>query len=399
MEKYSRFRDSGTGIQVFLTPVPPATSASPLAHVFLLPALIFGVARVLLLLIFVPLWYALSSTIGSSNRGVDAVLHGVLGRISLLILGFSLVKTENVSLRNRGRAAAALASNKGNSFQPKKGDLIFSNFSSWLDIIYAAIHFNPVFVLPVVAPGKSSGNTTATNGAKPSPARRRNAGASVVTDMNARSTSTSTNDEKRFLGFEKVSLWRAVAHAGRTPLVYGQDVHGYQDLSDLVKDTPGPLMVFPELVTSNNRGLLKMAPIFPPSWKDLYKVTGSLRMGQGQPDFFIMSIKHEPPSTINTSTTYSTPSSRLNPLSHLWQLCSSLSFSKGFTVRLLDPTESPTSSNYTADANAAIAAKGAEDALAEAVGNLISGLSRLRRTGLGWQDKEVFLELFKGAKK
>lgn len=290
------------------------------------------------------------------------------------------------------RRAAAAFSSKGIIFEPKAGDIILSNFSSWLDIVYAAINFNPAYLLPVVAPAAKS----STPFVKPSPARRRNAGASVVTETNEqRQAQTGGGTTQRFLGFERVSLWKAISHAGKTPLVYGQNATEYQDLSQLTKNANAPLLAFPELVTSNNRGILRMAPVFPPSWRDLYKVTGTLRMGKGQPELLIMSIRHEPPSCLTASTTLSVPNTVANPLRHVWALASSMSFAKGFQVRLLDPAESPTAAGYTADRTAGGAGNG-EDALVEAVAALISALSRLRRTGLGWEDKEVFAELMRG---
>lgn len=66
-------------------------------------------------------------------------------------------------------------------------------------------------------------------------------------------------------------------------------------------------------------------------------------------------------------------------------------------MRLLDPSESPTSGSYVADASAGQRGAAGEDALAEAVGGLISALSRLKRTGLGWEDKELFLEMYSGS--
>lgn len=319
-------------------------------------------------------------------------------------MGFSLVKTETVSIQNRGRAAATFSKNQTTPFEPSRGDLILSNFSSWIDVLYAAIKFNPVFALPVVAPPSKSiaSAASAASQAKASPARRRNAGASVVTDVNnaaaAATDSSSSPPEKRLLGFKLVSMWQAIGYAGHPPLIYGRDAHKYRDLSQLVKDSPGPIMLYPELVTSNNRGLLKMAnPLFPASWRDLYRVTGSLRMGKGQAQFFLMTIKHDPPSKLAaTSSVCSIPSSppALHPLPHLWSILCSLSFARGLQVRLLDPNESPTSASYKADASAGQPGRG-EDALAEAVGGLLSSLSRLRRTGLGWEDKELFLEMYR----
>ncbi|PWN22879.1 hypothetical protein BCV69DRAFT_292289 [Microstroma glucosiphilum] len=318
-------------------------------------------------------------------------------------MGFSLVKTETVSLKNRGRAAA-LSANRANPFEPKRGDIILSNFSSWLDVLITAVKFNPIFLLPVVSPSSATPAASSSSQAKPSPARRRNAGASVVTETNAKQAQASPaadqTREKRFLGFREVSLWQALASAGKTPLIHGKDAGSYRDLATIAKEAAGPVMVFPELVTSNNRGLLRMASIFPPSWRDLYKVTGALRIGRGQSELYIMSIKHDAPTPVCSSSTLSIPTP-LNPLLHIWSLCSSLSFAKGLQVRLLDPSESPTSGSYLADASVgtkgAGSSGGGEDALAEAVGGLISSLSRLKRTGLGWEDKEIFLEMYNGS--
>jgi hypothetical protein len=318
MEKYSRFRDSGTGIQVFLTPLPSSTSASSLKSLLFAPSLLIGLARTFLLLILIAVWALLSSTIGATSRGANGAIHAILGQAALLVLGFSLVKTEIVSLKNRGRAAA-LSASRANPFEPKRGDIILSNFSSWLDVLIAAMKFNPVFLLPVVAPSSAAPAAASSSHAKPSPARRRNAGASVVTETNAKQAQASPaaeqTREKRFLGFREVSLWQALASAGKTPLIHGKDVGSYRDLATIAKGASGPVMVFPEvsstksscrrviaevdsaafsysqLVTSNNRGLLRMASIFPPSWRDLYKVTGALRIGRGQSELYIMSIK------------------------------------------------------------------------------------------------------------
>lgn len=110
---------------------------------------------------------------------------------------------------------------------------------------------------------------------------------------------------------------------------------------------------------------------------------------------FVMSIKHDPPTSLTYTSTHSVPFSRLNPLPHLWSLASSISFAKTIQVRQLDPAESPTSPSYTPDPSAGNVRPG-EDALVEAVGGIISNLSRLKRTGLGWEDKEVFLQLVQG---
>lgn len=261
MEKYSRFRDSGTGIQVFLTPLPSSTSASSLKSLLFAPSLLIGLARALLLLILIAVWALLSSTIGATSRGAKGAIHAILGQAALLVMGFSLVKTETVALKNRGRAAA-LSANRANPFEPKRGDIVLSNFSSWLDILIAVIKFNPVFLLPVVAPSSATPAALSSSQAKPSPARRRNAGASVVTETNAKQAQASPaadqTREKRFLGFQEASLWQALTSAGRTPLIHGKDTSSFKDLATIAKEAAGPIMVFPE-VSADPKKLLDAA--------------------------------------------------------------------------------------------------------------------------------------------
>lgn len=292
-----------------------------------------------------------------------------------------------------------------------------SNFASWIDLVIAAVNFDPLFVLPVVS--APSGGAIAPSTASPagkssaSTARRRNAGASVVTEVNdaAASAGAGAADVRVVLGFQPVSFLTAVRHAGYTPLLSTDPrAANYNDLAELSaqqkkRSSRGrPILVLPELVTSNNRGMLSTTTtpgVFPSSWKDLYRVTGALRMGKGQPNMYIMSVKHDVPTgrgmlSATTSTTLSVPSSSLNPLPHLLQLCCDMTFTRGIQVRLLDPEESPTSPNYQADSAAGSAAARGNDALGEAVGSLISNMARLRRTGLGWQDKEAFLQMYSG---
>ncbi|CAO1627871.1 unnamed protein product [Parajaminaea phylloscopi] len=436
MEKYSRFRDSGTGIQVFLTPVPPAASAPlPLVAIAALPRYAIAIARILLLFVAIlPVWALLSVAVAPLAPALHSGIHAALARLVLLVLGFSIVSPENVSLRNRGRAAATSSRAPSKPWQPAAGDIVLSNFSSWLDILVALIQFNPQLTLPVVcAPvasaDTSSSSTSSSSAAAAKIARRRNAGASVVADVNkaARSGEATEAEERTVLGFKPVSLLTAIRHVGRTPLLVTDPASaGYADLatlSDAAKKAPQgrPLLVFPELVTSNNRGLLAMGAstpaIFPASWRNLVRVTGGLRMGKGQAELWVMSIKHDAPSTsalgwggVTSATCSVAPDAKLqpvlswlHPIPHLVTLCKDLTFARSIQVRLLDPDESPTSATYQGDAAVVAAASqhgqaqgqaAAGDALAEHVAALICNMSRLRRTALGWQDKEKFLHLY-----
>jgi hypothetical protein len=46
-----------------------------------------------------------------------------------------------------------------------------------------------------------------------------------------------------------------------------------------------------QLVTSNNRALLRPAPIFPTTWRELYARTGALRDLPRSPRMYITAIK------------------------------------------------------------------------------------------------------------
>lgn len=400
MEKFSRFRDSGTGIQVFLTPVAASSAtsgSSPLAILANLPAYIVAVVRVALLSVIGLVWGLLALVLGAVAR---PTLYSIFGSASLLIAGFSPVSAEKVSLKSRGRAAATSSLLQQRPWQPKGGDVILCNFSSWIDILIFAIKFDPQFTLPVVSepPAAASSSSTSTPNSKT--ARRRNAGASVVTEVNATNAaanSNAANDQRKVLGFVLVDFFTAVKYAaGKAPLYPSHSLaQNPLDIATLTsRHATRPILIFPELVTSNNRGLLSALspPIFPPSWRDLYRATGSLRMGKGQANFFVASIKYDPPTAwARTSATSSAPLAG-GVLRHIWNLCSDLTFARKVQLRLLDADESPTSANHQADTSVTTAAKGPDvDVLADGIMSLISSMSRLRKTGLGWKDKEAFL--------
>ncbi|PWN29452.1 hypothetical protein BDZ90DRAFT_109643 [Jaminaea rosea] len=406
MEKFSRFRDSGTGIQVFLTPVAPssAASASPLAILARLPAYLVAAVRLILLSIVALLWSLLSFIPATSP-----ILYSIFGQASLLLIGFAPIATDKVSLKSRGRAAATSASLQHKPWQPKAGDVILCNSSSWIDILIFAIKFNPQFTLPVVSEPPSTASTTATGTPNSKTARRRNAGASVVSEVNAAASAAAgasaggVNDQRKVLGFVPVPFLTALNHAasGQAPLYPSNPLASQPlDIPSLSSRSQRPILIFPELVTSNNRGLLSaLSPaIFPQSWRDLYRATGALRMGKGQANLYIASVKYDPPTPFaRTSATSSAPQPAGGPLRHVVSLCADLTFARGVQLRLLDVDESPTSPGYQADISAlGNAPRGPEiDVLADGVMGLISSMSRLRKTGLGWRDKEAFLAVVK----
>lgn len=92
---------------------------------------------------------------------------------------------------------------------------------------------------------------------------------------------------------------------------------------------------------------------------------------------FVLSFKYEIPSAISPSVAQPIPSSVLNPLPHLFAICTSPVFRR-LTVRRLQPTEAPTLSVNPS--------RNELDALAE----LLAATGRWKRTAIDWEAKVEF---------
>ncbi|EPQ27467.1 uncharacterized protein PFL1_05005 [Pseudozyma flocculosa PF-1] len=403
-EKFSRFRDAGTGIQVFLNPVPPASSASSFSYVLLPFSLVFGALRSLLIALFAGIW-ALANLGAPLGRG-----NAFFARAILALFGFYSIREEKISLRSRGRATSASSSIV---FAPGKGDIIVANSTSWTDLLYLAARFAPVFVLPIVSassrpPSGASSSATSTPGGATTPRRgtpKKNA-MSANTRIETPGAEQATTEIRDVKGFRRAGLWEMIRRTGYTPLVEGsKDAGTPLRLDQIAESAEAPVVVFPELVTSNNRGLLRFSTVFPASWRLVYRRSGALQIGAGQSNLYLLSFKHDPPSNLLSTTTLSVPThlgpassgsadeTGWNPLRHMWSLVCTLPVPRALTVRLLDPSESPTGRQYVADP--ASVNVDVLDPLADACAGLVANLSRLRRTNLGWEDKEAFLALMR----
>lgn len=150
-------------------------------------------------------------------------------------------------------------------WSPKAGDLIVSNWVSWIEILWLVFRFNPTFVLPVAIPPAPSDDQ---NISSRSPARitgRKTGTGSANIALSSSASAALGLDSRlreRILGFRQVSLLRLVAATGRVP-PFGIDASdSFSTLEDIRKQSSGPLVVFPECTTSNGRALLKFANIF-----------------------------------------------------------------------------------------------------------------------------------------
>ncbi|KAI5893796.1 uncharacterized protein SCHCODRAFT_01166052 [Schizophyllum commune H4-8] len=118
MEKYSAYRDPGTGIQPFLTPIPPLTSNN-------------------LITLAAPLAYALGARIVPPlHRLIAGVLTKVTTRAILFVCGFFWIPVEVVT-RQRGRLAQ-----KPIPWRPKAEDIIVSNWVSWIELLWLAFWYD-----------------------------------------------------------------------------------------------------------------------------------------------------------------------------------------------------------------------------------------------------------------
>lgn len=100
--------------------------------------------------------------------------------------------------------------------------------------------------------------------------------------------------------------------------------------------------------------------------------------------------RHDPPTVYAPTLTRpdATPGPAfLNPISHIFEITSSV-VPLTVAICLLPPSESPGSQLFLV--NEYIKGDFEEDQLAEASAGLISQIGRLKRTGMGWEDKASF---------
>ncbi|KAI9478536.1 MAG: hypothetical protein EXX96DRAFT_571287 [Benjaminiella poitrasii] len=331
MEKYSRWRDAGTGIQPFLPPVPPRTDSSLIVtlsniiHIIVGP--IQGIVKILLIGLvsliyglFVPLLGTLLTPLKPLQRGWSRLFSALLLRLILFLSGFFYIKTETISIHKSRTSRGRTVENP----IVKNGDVIVTNWTSYIDVLYLAFRFDPVFT-------------------------------QVYTDT----------DKVRV-----ISLWEAICLAGKVPESKpssGALLYSVEELSlKAKKNNRGPVVVFAEGTTTNGRALLKFAPIFSKDYKSLSR-------------FHIMAFKYEYGNMPPTFTVG-------NQFFHFFKICSQ--FHNTLIVKSLakdelklkgEEEEKDTLHNQSNDP--------VGDLLLSSLGNV----SKLRKTNLSLTDKRDFL--------
>ncbi|KAI0722877.1 hypothetical protein C8Q76DRAFT_376968 [Earliella scabrosa] len=380
MEKFSAFRDPGTGIQPFLRPLPPsgsealATVLSPLGYalgavktvLLLALALVYFVLVQVVCLVFLP--------IRPLHRAVTHLLTALLSRLALFLVGLYWIPVEVVA-RKRGRNAP-----RNEVWNPRAGDLIVSNWASWVEILWLAFRFNPIFLLPVCETLDLSLPAEKSSPISRTPGRRTGTGSAAI----ATPASKAPRQRVPITGFRRVGLLSMISSTGHLPLIAGVSSAKPDSLEEIRSKADRPVVVFPECTTSNGRALLRFAEVF-----------GEVKLPVMKYKVFVMCVRYDPPSAFSPSLSHSIPSNFINPLTHVFRVASCLA---PFTVsiRLLSPSEAPSSGSFLL--SEFLTGGTYPDELAECCAALMSQIGRFKRVGMGWEDKAAFLNLYKGKK-
>lgn len=168
---------------------------------------------------------------------------------------------------------------RNEAWSPRAGDIIVSNWASWIEILwlafrYVPLHiifrpptqtnaprssFNPVFVLPVCSTLDISLPSSApSTPLSRTPGRRTGTGSAAISAPAARAPTARVP----LAGFRRVGLLGMLAAAGHLPLVARAASSPAEALEDVRGAADRPVVVFPEGTTSNGRALLRFADVF-----------------------------------------------------------------------------------------------------------------------------------------
>ncbi|KAI6130559.1 hypothetical protein EDD16DRAFT_1470768 [Pisolithus croceorrhizus] len=369
MEKFSAFRDPGTGMQPFLLPVAPSDDG-PFATL-LLP--VRGTVLILrtfmifaIFLLYCGLRYGLSTLLAPIpplRHSLSRLATRLMARLALYISGFMWIQEEIVT-KKRGKL-------RDMPWRPRAGDIIVSNWSSWVDVLWMVYRFDPIFVMPVLEEPKLSAVNPDSSPISYRPGRSRGSG---VPSPSSLQTTTSRSAVK---GFRQMSLFSMIWATGRTP--DRLSFNSISQLKELRQSAERPVVVFPECTTSNGRGLLRFVDVFE-----------GARVPTKQFEVFIMCIRYDPPTPQRPSPSHPIESPSLNPLPHLFTLLSSLS-PQPMSIRMLPPSESPSSDLFLASE---VGVDPTVDSLSEVCAILMARIGKMKRVRLGWEDKVAFLDLY-----
>ncbi|KZT50110.1 hypothetical protein CALCODRAFT_488947 [Calocera cornea HHB12733] len=371
MEKFSAYRDPGTGIHPFLPPTAPNPASA--RHYALLPVrAVAAVLRAALLLALATVWAAvrllslLLTPIPALYAPLAKGLDAALAQSCFLVLGFHI--TSELAAINRSKAKDLAHAR----WAPKGGDLIICNWVGWVEIVWFAAKYRATLVLPVAAPPAPP--AAAAQGSPISSTGRRTGTGSAAISL---PPPVSAQPRAPILGFRPVSLLQMLAAVGRAPPFFPRAEHQQgEPLEEIRKRAKGPVLVFPECTTTNGRALARFADVF-----------GASTVPPKGYHVWLACVKYEAPTNLRPTLTQPTPATLPRTL---LPLLASL-HPQAVHLRQLNPAESPSAQTFLASSYVTEAAR---DPLAECAAALVAQLGRMRRTGLGWEDKVAFLEFW-----
>ncbi|EEH11733.1 conserved hypothetical protein [Histoplasma capsulatum G186AR] len=342
MEKFSQFRDRGSGIAPFL-PISSQHSGIYLPfHIFLfcmrLPLLITAFAAYFCVLQWLPI--------------------GSLGKKASLWVMLGIPGIWWIDLQIDGVKKGSLASQHSSPL-PGPASVIASSFTSPIDALYLAAIFDPIFTVSYPSTCK----------------------------------------------VQQISLVQAILRAFARPEVKPPAGSRLVDIATLIKRHPNsPIVVFPECTTTNGKGILQMSPslvavsaatrIFPVSlrytpadittpipqsyrsfmWNLLSKPTHCIRVRIAESVLL-------PTQTKSTKNNNIHNGSRLGPTDG--QPSYDHNYFNALDARLAESRM---------DLDASLTSM--EQTLLNQVGESLARLGRVRRVGLGAKDKQQFVKLW-----
>ncbi|TGJ81132.1 hypothetical protein E0Z10_g7632 [Xylaria hypoxylon] len=322
MEKYSQFRDKGSGISPFLPTTQPTSIMAKI-----LGAWIF-IIRLPLFVVYCALYFLMLD-----HLPIPPVLRKILLWAMMTIPGIWWI-----DLQLDGVKRGSLSQQPASRF-PRERAVIAAQFTSPVDAVYLATIFDPIFV--VSYPGTRK--------------------------------------------VQRVSLFRATALALAPPSTTTPRT-GLTDLRALVEENPHRVIaVFPEMTTTNGKGILPFSP--------------SLLATPADANIFAVSMRYTAPDI-----TTPIPGAWL---SFLWNLlrrpthCVRVRIAEGVsntTVAMNGLTHADMGDKVGngEDGEADLAPE--EVRLLDHVGDSLARLARNKRVGLSLRDKAAFVEAWSKGK-
>ncbi|KAF2821481.1 hypothetical protein CC86DRAFT_470685 [Ophiobolus disseminans] len=338
MEKYSQFRDKGTSIAPFL-PVPPAptnilwTIVSVCLFLFRLP-LLLGVSI---------LYFGLLEWIPIGSR----IKYGALWMM-ISIPGVWWVDLQ-VDRVKRGDISRLSASSE---HLPHAGTIVASSFTSPLDPLYLAGIFQPIF------------------------------------------TRAYPHTRK----VERITLFSAIRLAFAAPQIYPNDESKLVTLEELTNANPNSVIcVFPETTTTNGRAILPLSPCLLSASPKTAIYAVNLRYTPqdittpipGQYAYWLWSLLNKPTHQMRVriaTAIYNTPTQDSPNASP------SRAVASGYDTNIFDGPAFRENGGSSAEGAAHISPD--EQRVLDRVGEDLARLGRVKRVGLGVEEKINFLRIW-----